>query len=583
MANSNNDIKMAVDEIYRCFNEMFINESIVENNEKCAYEIQLPEDFLGKKRILRLGFTENFPLVYPKIRITPSPKLEWPHVLDDFVCLYGPGQEVAYGNSIQVMRDVLSRLSILVGFVLPESSKTIRDSEFSREILSYWAIQVSLAPQNIIIINTPTACQPLYTISTPSNNIKNSNYDILVSDNIDKLASYYSDKIMRVRKKISPTHASFYVKLLSIPDVKLPSVNNIEFWLKNHISENDFNLFCMWLTDSSTLPYRWIIFQIPHDQALIVQSFTLKRSSVRDNSYVIYGLRGYKKWNKIIPRTSKDKLFINNSFIIDNKVIFSRLSREYDSTLFDKKVLLIGAGSLGSQVAHQLVHCGVLDITIVDPDTLSDANLGRHLLTINDLGRKKSKALCEYLNKSIPTSRTQHISSYFHEAVLSGKLNLSSFDCIITTTADWPTEYHLWSFKAKSKNFSLIQAWTEPYSIVGHILGCPANTFGDARHLFDLNGNFINRYTDWENNGITNLPACGSGFIPGNFVNIQIIASSVTKMAVEYLLNNDAAIKDWRSFVGETDKIAKLGGTYRGPEINYNNEAIIFKGVWNDD
>src|SRR5690606_1733286 len=67
------------------------------------------------------------------------------------------------------------------------------------------------------------------------------------------------------------------------------------------------------------------------------------------------------------------------------------------ASLANKHVVLVGAGSLGSQVAMQLARAGVGRLTLIDPDILNAENLGRHVLGIDDLGRYKVDAMRDRL------------------------------------------------------------------------------------------------------------------------------------------------------------------------------------------
>ena len=51
--------------------------------------------------------------------------------------------------------------------------------------------------------------------------------------------------------------------------------------------------------------------------------------------------------------------------------------------LTDKSVLLVGCGSVGSEVALRLTSAGVGRLTVSDPDRLSEENLYRHTLSVN--------------------------------------------------------------------------------------------------------------------------------------------------------------------------------------------------------
>lgn len=65
------------------------------------------------------------------------------------------------------------------------------------------------------------------------------------------------------------------------------------------------------------------------------------------------------------------------------------------------RVLLVGAGGIGSEVAHGLVQLGVGCLHIIDLDRIDASNLNRQFLfRRTDIGRLKSEAVVEHLTKS---------------------------------------------------------------------------------------------------------------------------------------------------------------------------------------
>jgi hypothetical protein len=62
-------------------------------------------------------------------------------------------------------------------------------------------------------------------------------------------------------------------------------------------------------------------------------------------------------------------------------------------------------------------------------------------------------------------------------------------DLVVITTADWQSEVTVWRAKSSGVSWGLLQAWSEPYTQVGHALFAPAGTF-DGRHLFTDIGDF---------------------------------------------------------------------------------------------
>lgn len=101
----------------------------------------------------------------------------------------------------------------------------------------------------------------------------------------------------------------------------------------------------------------------------------------------------------------------------------------------EMKVLLVGAGSVGSIFIQSLVRLGMNDITVIDPDTLVAGNLSRHTLTLDSVGFAKSEALSNHLNSIFPSVRSKFEHNSLEDAVMEKKILLSDFDIIIEATA----------------------------------------------------------------------------------------------------------------------------------------------------
>ncbi|WP_221235071.1 HesA/MoeB/ThiF family protein [Sphingopyxis panaciterrulae] len=83
--------------------------------------------------------------------------------------------------------------------------------------------------------------------------------------------------------------------------------------------------------------------------------------------------------------------------------IFARLP--VAAALRNKKVLLIGAGAVGSFVAAELVRAGIGELTIVDPDRVEPGNSVRWLLGRIAWGLPKVLALSNFLMTNYPFAR----------------------------------------------------------------------------------------------------------------------------------------------------------------------------------
>ena len=104
------------------------------------------------------------------------------------------------------------------------------------------------------------------------------------------------------------------------------------------------------------------------------------------------------------------------------------------------RVLLIGAGGLGSPLGLYLAAAGVGRLGLVDFDVVDESNLHRQVLYgVSDVGRSKLAAAVDRLAEVNP-----HIELVPHEARLSSENALELFrdyDLIVDGTDNFPTRY----------------------------------------------------------------------------------------------------------------------------------------------
>lgn len=107
----------------------------------------------------------------------------------------------------------------------------------------------------------------------------------------------------------------------------------------------------------------------------------------------------------------------------------------YSSELTTSRVVIIGAGSLGSMVSELLVRGSVHQLTIVDKDTLEAGNLVRHTLGLEDVGLAKATGLKTHLMKILPYAKVKEIAYNLEDVDDNDKEMLREADIIIDCTA----------------------------------------------------------------------------------------------------------------------------------------------------
>lgn len=137
----------------------------------------------------------------------------------------------------------------------------------------------------------------------------------------------------------------------------------------------------------------------------------------------------------------------NNTLILPNitgiPLSVYRCDEEYllgrggiERVFSNKKILVIGCGSIGGYLVDELVKSGFLNICLVDYDILSYNNIYRHLLGLEYIGEYKTTAIIRYLSKNLPHAKVISHEDSIRLLLEEGSLELSDFDLIISSTGD---------------------------------------------------------------------------------------------------------------------------------------------------
>jgi hypothetical protein len=108
----------------------------------------------------------------------------------------------------------------------------------------------------------------------------------------------------------------------------------------------------------------------------------------------------------------------------------------FERGLKDRRVVVLGAGALGSAIAELLVRAGVRDICVVDGEVLEAGNLVRHTLAVDDVGLPKAFALCNRLNAISPNATATSVLAAFPALDADERRQVSDAGLVIDTTGD---------------------------------------------------------------------------------------------------------------------------------------------------
>ena len=546
--------------------------------EAVAFYFPLPVDYTGLERRLRIGFPNDFPSESPSLQVEPSPWLVWHHAMTSGLCLHGFREKPVTGSPEKIVQDSLSRFASIVSFSLENADPARRETEFQNEISTYWLLQVKPAANTPILLGQPESGSVLYVVIDPRYTGHTGLNPVWVSSDKNAIRQHFRRATGRSVVIRSPHEAGFFVKLTSFPGIKVPEPHAFLEWLAPHISEESLSAMSKWSEKSSTLLSRWVVMALPGGDGaarFTVNLCTRKKETDRTH---FYGLRSSRRQSGLKKQGPPASIPSSRVNVIDRGAFFSRDRSNTAKTLENSHVVFVGVGSLGSAVSIQLARAGLGRLTLIDPDRLESPNLGRHMLGAEDLGKFKSQAMRHRLLQDLPVLDVTALDTYI-EWVMGQKPDIfEDVDLVIITTADWESESALWEKKASGAKWGLIQAWSEPHTLVGHALIAPEGRF-DARYLFSDRGDFRHRFTDWPDGGVVPLPACGESFIPGGSAGMNGVATMVTQAAIRYL-TTVGDVTQWHSSVYRPDEAGVLGGRYTGPVLPEGVVHSVFERNW---
>ena len=505
--------------------------AVVRTGEAASYYFPLPVDYTGTERRLRISFPKNFPRSGLRLIVEPSPWLVWPHAMEVGLCLHGFQERPVMGAPEYVVSDSLARLGRIVNLSRMGSCAATRDAEFQREITSYWSRQQGLSLQNLILLDRPQAASKLFALSDPRQTLPSGQETVWLATDLTSLKRHCRRTIGRSPRMRAPEAPGFYAKLRSYPDLRLPPPDLLLTWLLPHLAPDDRTQLVAWFNESGSLPNRWIALELPGDTNAPIYCLNVRAYGLQLDRGSRFYLRSARRRSAVVVKNPPVLIRATTLDVLDRTEILSRDLSGVAQKLEGARVVCVGVGSLGSTVALQLARSGVGHLTLIDPDHLVSANLGRHVLGADDLGLPKAEALQEQIRKDLPTTEVTAFATFSEVVMYKNPEVFDKADLVVVTTADWQSEVALWGAKSDGTSWGLLQAWSEPHTQVGHALLAPSGAF-DARSLFTDNGEFKHKFTEWPEGGVVALPACGESFIPGGSLGMVNIASMVSQTAL---------------------------------------------------
>lgn len=242
----------------------------------------------------------------------------------------------------------------------------------------------------------------------------------------------------------------------------------------------------------------------------------------------------------------------------------------------DKKVLIIGCGSIGGYLASELVKAGVSNISLVDKDILSPDNIYRHLLGLEYVGQYKTKAIIKYLEKNIPYIKLNSFEEKIENLIEDYKLDFDAFDLVISATGNHNVNRWINGYVMSNKvSAPVVYLWNEVLGIGNHALFIDIKNKGCFECLIGLDENGLYDKTSYCKRGqvfTKKYNGCHSTFLPfGSIHSLKTVATGV-ELALKYF-NGEIKENLLISQKGD-DSYMKKEGLLTSDRYNYQNNDI---------
>jgi molybdopterin/thiamine biosynthesis adenylyltransferase len=246
-------------------------------------------------------------------------------------------------------------------------------------------------------------------------------------------------------------------------------------------------------------------------------------------------------------------------------------------------VIVIGCGSVGAPIAIALAQAGIGSLVLVDFESLTWANVGRHPLGAAAVGRNKAKSLAQKLRSDFPHLTVQHHEVDVDTMVRKHADVLESSNLIVSATGSWAGDGRLETWRVETDHRApVVYAWTEAHACAGHAVRVGRDG-GCLRCGFDRTGLPNFQVTAWPNGSLRTEPACGAIYQPYGPVELGFINSLAAELSLEAVLGETIAPAH-RVWVAPAGRLSRLGGTWaetwqRDPAFR-NEGGFVLERTW---
>lgn len=534
----------------------------------------------GLKEVLYVLLDRDFPFSRPLIAVDPARFLQWPHVESDgIVCALPDSSTFDSFAPVALIDYLLGEAATLV----EAGQRGELDEDFRSEFYSYWNRRIPGEQPKIVSVISSFDRSRVVTLW------RGEPFHLLADDDV-QASNWLRKRFSDAGKALSFDSAG----LIIIPKPLLPS----------EYPKNGSHVYRYLQADPQAKLFLNPLIKSEPERLLIILAAPTARGPALAPVQVsaprhvnILGRktsmieRGFRRGH--VPESLQlSRFFVSEAKSqrmtferADARWIHGRGQMAQVAILQSRKVGIFGIGSLGGFVAEKLASAGVGHLELVDPDVLTFANAGRHILGVDAEGKLKAISVAELLQRRFPHSNIVGYAKKAQQFVGEREAEVRSFDLLISTTGDWASDSYLneWWHSLSENRPHVLFGWLEAHALAGHAVLLTEKDSCFRCH-FEKRGIFEFTQIEWPAPTQIQEPACGGLFQPYGPVDVGFTTSTIASLAIRDLLE-DSVKSTHQFYLAPECQIRSLGGSLTGSARELRKDistaqASIFTLPW---
>jgi sulfur-carrier protein adenylyltransferase/sulfurtransferase len=538
----------------------------------------------------------NYPFSLPSIFIDPPmTHMQFPHAEEGGkLCLYPSGTSAKLPDEpeVEFHKLIVDFEALMRNYADP----TWCEREFEKEFATYWTFRANTGIQSHSLLppDQASGVVRVYKTSHPMTiGNKTRHVPFLVFGTDDKEIENWYQNLYGKKCDQAGFGPAFHVKAGKPPSPPNYPLKNIAFIdLEGFQEEATISSFCKTfarLPDEIlfVVTYQTASGAVPTLQKLLKGPISGRHPHGGDSKLRKDLQHGNCEMGLLIDRyfswPAQTDILRGVIHRVDTAWVHGRDQNQQAVTLREKKVVMVGVGSIGSEVLSLLGKSGVGETILIDPKNLTWPNTSRHIL-----GAKFTRLNKATTAKWLQETNYPHLGPHqayaekWEDVYASNPEIFKNADLIINTTGSFDTGGSFVAFNRIARRDRLppvLYGWSEAYALAGHATILD-HTTGCVECGFQ-NGSFLHPVVAWEEGApFREAAGCETAFQPYGAIEMANVTNMIAKEAVAFLLGK-SRVGQHRAWVGDLTEIRQMGGR-PNPEFFERNPkgSAYISGGW---